>query len=289
MRSGGKRTALALLVLACSVSACTSSEPPGQVEPSPAGDKTRVEPPPKPEGVVHELGPLLGGGVVERAPTPGRWASRVQFDQHRFITMEHTVGNNVSGTAVVRLGDDGLVRACFAGREVSTGDISHYASHDGKDHHNVTDHATIVGMTGSWKREGAGQTIVVVFDRMNWQTCEVDPTTEVFAQPPLRCFGFAANAKVPGDALLCTVPEALHWITRLSLLGGDSPRSGPWALRHDPSGHGVQPPVDAAAWLLLGAEPGLELRANDTDRDAEPLTIRVDKVADPVPPPAETR
>jgi hypothetical protein len=281
------------------VSACTSSEPTIEVEPeaaepvplvsTPSNPPVYFDLPPNPKGPPQALGPLLGGIVVERAPTPGRWASRVDFHQHRFITVEHTVESSVSGSAVLRLSEDGSVRACFSTDESSASDISHYQAHDGKDHHYASAHAVVVGMTGSWKLDGEGPQILVEFDRMTWNTCEVDSTREAFAQPPLRCFGFAANGKVPGDALFCRVPEELNWIATLSLLVGDSPRAGAWAHRHDPSGHGVMPPEDAVPCLLLGADPGFELRASDTDRDAEPLTIRVAEVADPKPlPPADS-
>jgi hypothetical protein len=51
-------------------------------------------------------------------------------------------------------------------------------------------------------------------------------------------------------------------------------------MRHDPSGHGDKPPADAPVWLLLGAEPGFQLSADDTDRDAKPLTIVIAEVHD---------
>jgi hypothetical protein len=270
------------------IAACTSSEPGTEVEPEAGrkGEPLIVEPPPKPAGVERDLGPLLGGVVIERAPTPGRWSSRVQFHQHRFVTMEHTIENGISGSAVLRLGDDGVARACFEFRDTSTSDISHFQANDGKDHHYEDDHSMVVGMSGSWALDGKGPEILVTFDRMTWRTCEVDPATEPFARPPLRCFGFAANAKVPGDALLCDVPEELDWIAKLSLLTADSPRAGSWWLRNDPSLR--EPPVTGATpRLVLGAEPGFEMQASDTDRDAEPLTIAVKPVADPKPLPHE--
>lgn len=284
MPSAIRRTLGSLLVVLGS--ACTSSESETKVEPEPVhtADPVWVEPSPEPKGVERELGPLLGGKVVERVPTPGRWSSSVRFSQHRFITMEHTIAKGMSGSAVLRLEDDGSARACFANRDSSSSAISHFQASDGKDHHYTNDYAIVMGMTGTWKLVGNGPEIEIVFDRSVWQTCEVDPAYEPFAQPALRCFGFAANTKVPSDALLCQVPEALDWIAKLALVIGDSPRAGSWAHRHDPSGHGVEPPTDASAWLLLGAEPGLELSADDRERDAEPLTIRIEKVADPVAP-----
>jgi hypothetical protein len=277
--------ALTWIVLLGSCWACTATSPESKVESEPARtkDPVWVEPPPAPTGIERDLGPLLGGKVIERAPTPGRWASAVRFSQHRFITMEFTIAKSISGSAVVRLVDDGSVTACFATRESSSSDMSHYQAHDGKDHHYASDNARVIGMTGTWNRTGTGEEIEIVFDRTVWRTCEVDPNTEVFTQPAVRCFGFAANAKVPGAALICEVPEILRWIADLALLIGDTPRAGPWAMRHDPSGHGDKPPADAPVWLLLGAEPGFQLSADDTDRDAKPLTIVRAEVRDPDP------
>lgn len=289
--------ALGLIVLGGLAWGCTSSEPSIEVDPQPVEDSVGapaanpivapifIEQQPGPLGPGRELGPLLGGRVVERVPTPGRWSASVQFHQHRYITVEHMVESNVGGTAVLRLGDDGLARACFFTDESSSSDISHYQASDGKDHHSESAHAVVVGMTGTWKLDGEGPEVLVQFDRMEWRTCEVDPNEEAFARPPLRCFGFAANAKVPGDAMLCSVPKEMNWIATLSLLIGDSTRAGAWEHRHDPSGEPT--PEDAGAWLLLGSDPGFELRARDTDRDAEPLTIRAEKVEDPVAMPAE--
>jgi hypothetical protein len=272
------------LVLA---SGCTStSEPETEVDPE-SGRRSEpapliVEPPPTPSGERRDLGPLLGGEVRLRAPMPARWASRMDFEQHRFITMEHTIESAVEGSAVLRLHEDGRAEACFATHESSASALGRYQALDGKDHHDSSKHARVVGMTGSWKLAGEGPEIEVRFDRTNWRTCEVDPSQEPFEQPALRCFAFAANAEVPSDALLCQVPEGLHGPVELALLIGDSPRAGAWVHRRDPARGGVESPADAQPWLLLGAEPGLELRAEDRDRDASPLTIRVAEVADPV-------
>ncbi|MFV8751731.1 hypothetical protein ACNOYE_14395 [Nannocystaceae bacterium ST9] len=277
------RSALVALALA---SACTStSDSEAEVDPE-SGRRSEpplvVEPPPEPSGERRELGPLLGGEVLVHAPMPARWASRMDFDQHRFITTEHTIESAVEGSAVLRLHDEGRAEACFATHESSASAMGRYQARDGKDHHDSSEHARVVGMTGSWQLEGEGPEITVRFDRTSWRTCEVDPSTEPFEQPALRCFAFAANAKVPSDALLCQVPEALHGPVELALLIGDSPRAGAWVHRRDPARGGVEPPTDAQPWLLLGAEPGLELRAEDRDRDAMPLVIRVAEVGDPV-------
>jgi hypothetical protein len=291
------RLAVLVVGLVGLASACTSSEPETKVEPEPvhasdpesihARDPEPVQPvwielSPEPGGIERELGPLLGGKVRERAPTPGRWSSRVSFSQHRFITMEHTIASGISGSAVLRLGDDGSARACFAIRDSSSSDVGRYQTRDGKDHHYGRDDSMVYGMTGTWKLDGSGLEIEIVFDRRVWRTCEVDPNKPPFAEPPLRCFAFAANAKVPSNALLCQVPETFSDIAKLALLIGDSPRAGSWELRRDPSGHGDEPPADAKAWLLLGAEPGLELEADDDERFAKPLTIQIEKVEDPV-------
>jgi hypothetical protein len=269
----------ALLLIA--LLACTPSEP---GLPTPASEPVFVEA--QPAENTRALGPLLGGSVVVRSPQLGRWAASVDFDQHRFVTMEHTVSNHITGSAVLRLHAGGHASACALASEASASAVSHFQSSDGKDHHGSSEHAVLVGMTGSWRGVANGPEIEVVFDRMNWSGCQVDPNQEAFAQPPLRCFGFAANAKVPRDALLCEVPEALHPLATLSLLIGDSPRAGSWAQRFDPSGHGEPPPAagPAGPWLLLGLDPGIALRSRDHDRDAEPLTIEQAEVRDPVAP-----
>ena len=258
--------------------ACMPSEP----VPTPASEPVFVEEIPVERS--RSLGPLLGGSVVVRSPQLGRWAASMDFDQHRFITMEHTVSNRITGSVVLRLDAGGRASACALASEASASAMSHYQASDGKDHHDSSEHAVLVGMTGSWRGVASGPEIEVVFDRMSWTSCQVDPTAEAFAQPPLRCVGFAANAKVPRDALLCEVPEALHPLAMLSLLIGDSPRAGSWAQRFDPSGHGESPPAagPAGPWLLLGVDPGLALHTRDHDRDAEPLTIEQSEVRDPV-------
>jgi hypothetical protein len=258
--------------------ACTPSEP----VPMPASEPVFVEA--QPAERSRSLGPLLGGTVVERSPQLGRWAASVQFDQHRFITMEHTVSNTITGSVVLRLEAGGRASACALASEASASAMGHLQARDGQDHHDASEHAVLVGMTGSWRGAESGPGIEIVFDRMNWQGCAVDPNVEAFAQPPLRCVGFAANGKVPRDALLCEVPEALHPLVKLSLLIGDSPRAGSWAQRFDPSGHGEPPPAAGpdGPWLLLGLDPGLALRSRDHDRDAEPLTIEPSEVRDPV-------
>jgi hypothetical protein len=261
--------------------ACT---PPSEPAPKPASEPVFVEAMP-PEH-TRALGPLLGGSVVVRSPQLGRWAASVKFDQHRFITTEHTVSSNITGSVVLRLHAGGHASACVLASEASASAMGHYQSRDGEDHYDSSEHAVIVGMTGSWRGVENGPEIEVVFDRMNWSGCQVDPNVEAFAQPPLRCIGFAANDKVPRDALLCEVPEALHPLATLSLLIGDSPRAGSWAQRFDPSGHGAPAPVAGpdGPWLLLGLDPGLALRSRDHDRDAEPLTIEQAEVRDPVAP-----
>lgn len=258
--------------------ACTPSEP----MPTAASEPIFVEAMPAEHS--RSLGPLLGGTVVERSPQLGRWAASMDFAQHRFITMEHTVSNHITGSVVLRLDPGGRASACALASEASASAMGHLQAKDGQDHHDASEHTVLVGMTGSWRGVEGGSEIEVVFDRMNWQGCEVDPNQEPFAQPPLRCVGFAANAKVPRDALLCEVPETLHPLVTLSLQIGDSPRAGSWAQRFDPSGHGEPPAVagPAGPWLLLGIDPGLALRSRDHDRDAEPLTIEESEVRDPV-------
>jgi hypothetical protein len=264
---------------------CTPSEP----VPTPASEPVFVEEVPAERS--RFLGPLLGGTVVVHSPQLGRWAASVDFDQHRFITIEHTVSSRITGRVVLRLDAGGHASACALASEASESALGRYQASDGKDHHNSSEHAVIVGMIGTWRGVASGPEIEVVFDRMSWSSCEVDPNAEAFAQPPLHCVGFAANTKVPRDALLCQVPEALHPLATLSLLIGDSPRAGSWAQRFDPSGHGESPPAagPAGPWLLLGADPGLALRTRDHDRDAEPLTIEQSEVRDPVANDTHTR
>ena len=276
-----------LLALALTlVGACTSKGTQTQLEPAsePASEPDPVIVEPSPNENRRELSPLLGGSVVVHSPTPGRWASRVDFDQHYYVTMEHVIRNSMRGSAVLRLDDDGHARACFETVKYDSSDMSHYQAQDHKDHHYANEFAMVVGMSGTWSRPSAdAPEIEVRFDRMNWRTCEVDPTREPFEQPALRCVAVAANAKIPSEALLCQVPKELHEAAKLALLIADSPRAGSWDQRFEPSGHGVAPPEDALPWLLLGAEPGFELAAKDHDRDAEPLTIVVAEVGDPPP------
>lgn len=266
--------------------ACTPVERETEAEPSPSPSPDAVIVEAEPSADSRELGPLLGGAVTPRSPALARWAASVEFDQHRYVTMEHTAWSRIAGSVVVRLEPGGRASACATVREVSGGEMGRYQSHDGKDHRSSSEHAVIVGMTGTWANAAQGPELELVFDRMNWQGCAVDPSTPAFAQPPLRCFGFAPTAKVPSDALLCEVPElAFAPLASLALLIGDTPRAGSWAQRFDLSGHGVAPPEGATPWLLLGAEPGLSLRIRDHDRDAEPLVIERAEVGDPVAPP----
>ncbi|MFV8751730.1 hypothetical protein ACNOYE_14390 [Nannocystaceae bacterium ST9] len=279
-----------LVVLAASLAAttcgaATTGERDVDPESARVGDPPLiVERPAEPIGERRDLGPLLGGEVVVRTPTPARWASRVGFSRHYLLTREHAIWGSIYGSAVLRLHVDGRAEACFAARETSASSMSEYQSRDGLDHHDSSTDTSVVGMSGVWQREGEGPGVSVRFDRTSWRTCAVDPEQAPSEQPAMRCFAFAATSAVPSDALLCSVPEALDVASKLSLLIGDSPRAGAWAYRHDPTGHGEPPPADAQPWLLLGGEPGLELSLEDSDRDEMPPTIVVAEVGDPVAP-----
>src|SRR5262249_51379645 len=137
--------------------ACTPSEP----APTPASEPVFVEQ--QPAEHSRSLGPLLGGSVVVRSPQLGRWAASVDFDQHRFITMEHTISNNITGSVVLRLEAGGRASACALASEASTSDMSHFQAKDGQDHHDSSAHAVLVGMTGSWRGAASGPEIEVVF------------------------------------------------------------------------------------------------------------------------------
>lgn len=248
-------------------------------EPARTSTPVVVEAEPGPDR--RELGPALGGRVTPRSPALGRWAASMKFEQHRFITMERTVGSRITGSVVMQLDAGGEARACVRVRERSESAVSHFESHDGKDHRSESDEERIVGMQGRWTQREGEPDIDVVFERMRWDGCAVDPTTPASAQPAMRCFAFAANDAVPRDALLCEVPESLHPLVQVSLLIGDSPRVGGWQQRFDPSGHGEVLPPDAKPQLLLGADPGLALTTHDDDRHPMPLTVRAAEVADP--------
>lgn len=264
--------------------ACTPSERQSEVatrsaEASEPGVEPFVEV--EPGADRRELGPRLGGLVTPRSPTLGRWAAKVEFDQHRYVTMEHTVGNRITGSVVMHLDAGGEARACVRVREASNSALGRLQARDGKDHFSSSDDESHVGMRGRWSILGEGPDIEVIFDRMRHDGCSVDPAGHVAAQPALRCFAFAANAAVPRDALLCEVPETLHALTKVALLIGDSPRVGGWTQRFDPAGHGEVLPDGAKPHLLLGADPGLALSTRDHDRDAQPLEVHAAEVEDP--------
>ena len=197
MRASQGLLALALALALALVGACTSKGTQTQLEPAsePASEPDPVIVEPSPNENRRELSPLLGGSVVVHSPTPGRWASRVDFDQHYYVTMEHVIRNSMRGSAVLRLDDDGHARACFETVKYDSSDMSHYQANDHKDHHYANEFAMVVGMSGTWSRPSAdAPEIEVCFDRMNWRTCEVDPTREPFEQPAWRCVAVAANA-----------------------------------------------------------------------------------------------
>ena len=109
---------LSLVLIACTPS---SSDGPPSADAELPTPTPAVEPEPEPElAKSRDLGPLLGGPVVERLPQPGRYASSVRFTQDKLITMEHTVSEAVVGVAIVELGVDHTVRACFDWRERSS-------------------------------------------------------------------------------------------------------------------------------------------------------------------------
>jgi hypothetical protein len=276
----GRLVLVALLL----VGACTPRERAESVvseqdpsEPSPSALVVEAEP----RSDTRELGPRLGGRVTPRSPALGRWAASFDFDQHRFVTMEFTVESRQTGSVVLDLEPEGRVRLCVHVRETSGSAMSRYQSLDGKDHSSSSEHETKVGMLGRWSTREGGPDIEIVVERMHWNACEVDPTTPLSEQAPLRCFAFVANDAVPRDALLCELPESLHALLGAALLIGDSPRVGAWNQRIDPSGHGEQLPANAKPHLLLGADPGIAITTVDHDRHAVPLTIRAATLAEP--------
>src|SRR5690606_5957923 len=140
-----------------------------------------------------ELGALVGGRRSITTPTPGRYASLLRASQRRFITMEHTVAESIDGGASIELHPDGRVEACFWATARSGGSISRFASRDGEDHHNQSEHRQRLGARGSWRAEPDASSVIVRLDALQWRTCQAG--AEAW-QPPapieLPCHALAA-------------------------------------------------------------------------------------------------
>ena len=273
--AAGARASIVCTLLA----ACTPSGEPGASEPvvrEPAVVVERDAPAQR-----LELGPALGGSAMIQAPSPGRYAVEVGFSQHRFVTMEHTVSQSLSGSAVLELGATGEAKGCFAVRDSSVSDISHYQAHDGKDHHYESGNDELLGARGTWASLPNTNEIELRLDRLGYRACPVADDAPISAEPlALRCLGLASTSKIPSRALLCRPDPQQHTLAKLSLLLGDKARS--WQLRDDLAHH--EPPVgdDVEPWLLLGAGEGLRVRGQD-DREGIELSVELAKVQEPKP------
>lgn len=228
-----------------------------------------------------ELGPALGGSALIHAPPPGRYAVAVSFSQHRFVTMEHTINQAIEGSAVIELGGTGSATACFAARDSSVSDISHYQARDGQDHHYESDDNNMLGARGTWAIIPGTNEIELRLDHIGYRACEVGDEVPVSAAPiVLRCLGFGSTSKIPSAGLLCRPDKDQRLAATLSLVLGDKARS--WALRDDlamrepPTGDEVVP------WLLLGTGDGLRLRGSD-DRSGLTLEVELAKIDAPQP------
>lgn len=230
-----------------------------------------------------ELGPALGGSALIKAPSPGRYAVEVRFTQHRFVTMEHTVSEALEGSAVLELTDTGEARACFAVRDSSASDISHYQAHDGQDHHYENAGDRLLGARGSWASIQGTNEIELRLDRLDYRSCEVGDEVAVSAEPlTLRCLGLASTSKIPSAGLLCQAGKDQRLLGNLSLVLGEQARS--WGLRVDLA-HGEPRPGDEdEPRLLLGTGDGLRVSGSD-ERGGLELELEVERAKVPAPKP----
>jgi hypothetical protein len=217
-------------------------------------------------------------------PTPGRYATKVELAGWFFIHTELRIDNAVSGTMVLQLDDDGRASACAGARETSS---SSSRDESGNVEYRDSDHAWIRGLTGSWSPSGSG--VRLRFDRADDEHCEVVPDGSPLPMPlELDCTTLAVdaviatNAALPSAALLCEVPKR-DQLAKLALLLGDPPR--PWALLEHSPPDAAPIPEATNPFLLLGADPGIELTLIDGGYQAgQPLRITATTVTDPVVP-----
>jgi hypothetical protein len=198
--------------------------------------------------------------------------------------MEHTIKHTLEGSAVLELANTGEATACFAVRDSSVSDVSHYQAHDGKDHHYENDDDVILGSRGRWSRIEGTHEIELHLDRFAYRSCEVADDVSVSAEPiVMRCLGLSSTSAIPSAGLACR-PDAVpdqRVVGPLSLVLGDQARS--WGLRNDLALR--EPPVgdEVVAWLLLGMGQGLRVQGWDDRSGLTLLEVELAEVQTPRP------
>lgn len=220
-------------------------------------------------------------------PVPGRYATAFAYSQHKFITMEHTIGSAIDGRVVVTLDDDGLVRACIGYSERASWSRSKYDPH-GEDR-GEREHHRLVGYRGTWRSLDDGA-LELRLTGSQARSCAFDEGSHALEPPvTLRCTRAEPGVMPPTHALVCPLGPDASALVHAALLLDGSPRAGSWELRKDPSdrggaGTGGADP-DARPMLVLGADPGVTIRSQDGRGASVELSAKIEAVRDPQPPP----
>ena len=214
-----------------------------------------------------DFGPLLGARQVRFVPAAGRFAAKYSFSQHKLPTMEMSVNSGSSGTAVLELNTDGSARLCAGVQVHSSFSASRYAP--GGERSSSDTRKTLIAAGGRWVTLRG--TAAVRFDKMVWNTCDLAaPSAYPLAQPTeMTCTGLHKNDALPVDALACRLDARLSQLHDLAFNPADSYRAGPYNLQTEPMGHIRTEP--GLPWLILGAEPGLRIDAEDARDSGSPV------------------
>jgi hypothetical protein len=193
------------------------------------------------------------------------------YSQHGFLSMERTLVDSIDAHWELEFSPIGEARACVAGSRRQGGSVSHYASDDGKDHHNEHTSEWFVCVSGTWRSEGrAADGVSIRFDRASHFDRElVEEAYDIQVVSPWVCFAMNETKHGLGSVLACrlSLPTRPGGLERAGLFLGGTPRDGSWEMRDEVSRPGeALLSEEHRPWLVFGAEGGVRVESRDSGR-----------------------
>jgi hypothetical protein len=183
--------------------------------------------------------------------------------------MERTLFDSVEGRWEIGLEESGEARLCTQGVHRSGGSVSHYASPDGKDHHNETELPWFSCMSGRWQSVPSSSTsVLLTLERVSHSDAKVEEGAfDAVPGTTALCWGLDHLRELPGPVLACRFRGDLHQSEQIALAIEGAPRDGSWTQREDITLRGDPTfAPDVAPWILAsasGPERGLVIRSTD--------------------------